>query len=555
MGGVERIVLVGFSGTGKTTTSRLLADALGWSAADCDDEIVSQWSTDVPSIFREHGEQAFRASERTILGELLQRTNTVIATGGGAVIDARSWDSDLLGRPGTLVIALDATPETILARLQRQTAEAGAAVERPMLASSEPLTRIHTLKCDRQSAYDNAHITVSVDGVSAAAAAGELVKIARLEMGQPLSVRLDTPSGVSNIVVARDGLRDIGERTRNEWPTTRRAWVVTDANVGPLHAPAVTRSLEDAGLSVDVFRVAAGESSKSLRVAEDLYDWLLGNGIERGDVVVALGGGMVGDLAGFVAATVLRGVGLVQVPTTLLATVDSSVGGKTGINHAVGKNLIGAFLQPPLVIADTAVLRTVPARELRSGWAEVIKHAVIQKSTPGGDRGDLMSLLERNAARLERLEEPVTSYLIWRNIALKTAVVAADEREAGIRAFLNFGHTLGHAIEAADYQLLHGEAVSLGIRAALDIGVSCGTCRAEDAHHVQRLLNEFDLPEAATFDEEQVLAKLGSDKKRVDGRQRFVLPLSGGGVIIRDDVSEDAVRQALATVNAPKAAA
>ena len=291
------------------------------------------------------------------------------------------------------------------------------------------------------------------------------------------------------------------------------------------------------------------KEARVLRPLEQLYDWLLGGGVERGDVVVALGGGVVGDLAGFVAATVLRGIGLVQVPTSLLAAVDSSVGGKTGINHAAGKNLIGAFLQPALVIVDTKLLRTMPCRELRSGWAEVVKHAVIQRSTPGGDRGDLAKVLSRNAARLAQLEEPSTSYVVWRNIALKAAVVAADERETGIRAFLNFGHTLGHAIEAADYQLLHGEAVALGMRAASELGVLCGTCERHEAEKIGRLIDQFDLPSSAALQESRVIARLGSDKKRVAGRQRFVLPIDGGGVIMRDDVADEAVREALATVN------
>jgi 3-dehydroquinate synthetase len=273
--------------------------------------------------------------------------------------------------------------------------------------------------------------------------------------------------------------------------------------------------------------------------------------VERGDVVVALGGGVVGDLAGFVAATVLRGIGLVQVPTSLLAAVDSSVGGKTGVNHAAGKNLIGAFLQPPLVIVDTALLRTMPAREGRSGWAEVVKHAVIQRSTPGGERGDLAEVLVRNVERLLPLEEPATSYVVWRNVALKAAVVAADERETGIRAFLNFGHTLGHGIEAADYQLLHGEAVALGMRAASELGVLCGTCGRPEAGRIGRLIDRFGLPSSAALQESSVMALLRSDKKRVEGRQRYVLPTDGGGVIIRDDVTDDAVRKALATVNAP----
>jgi 3-dehydroquinate synthase len=281
-----------------------------------------------------------------------------------------------------------------------------------------------------------------------------------------------------------------------------------------------------------------------------LYDWLLGGGVERGDVVVALGGGVVGDLAGFVAATVLRGVGLVQVPTSLLAAVDSSVGGKTGVNHATGKNLIGAFLQPPLVLVDTTLLKTLPERELRSGFAEIVKHAIIQRSTPGGERGDLATFLRRNVRRLLALEEPATAYLIWRNVALKSAVVQADERESGIRAFLNFGHTLGHAIEASDYRLLHGEAVALGMRAAAALGVMTGSCGAPEGEEIERLIDRFGLPSSSPLDDARVIDLLGSDKKRVAGRQRFVLPLDGGGVEIRENVPEADVRRALGHVMA-----
>ncbi|MBA3450376.1 MAG: 3-dehydroquinate synthase, partial [Chloroflexia bacterium] len=399
-------------------------------------------------------------------------------------------------------------------------------------------------------AYDAAHITLHVEASPPEVVAHEIAAVARLSEGQPLTLRLEARSGESEILVAPGVVSTIGARIHDSWPHARRVWIVTDSNVGPLHAPAVMERIQDAGIATECFVVAAGEGSKSLRVAGDLYDWLLGHGVERGDVIVALGGGVVGDLAGFAAATVLRGVGLVQIPTTLLAAVDSSVGGKTGINHAAGKNLIGAFLQPPLVVADTNLLRSMPPRDLRSGWAEVVKHALIQRSTPGGERGDLVDVLQRNASRLERLDEPVTSYVIWRNIRLKAEVVAADEREDGIRAYLNFGHTLGHAIEAADYHLLHGEAISLGMRAAANIGVACGTCGPSDADRLNGLLGLFDLPRSAALDETKVVAKLASDKKRVAGRQRFVLPSRGGGVEIRDDVPEDVVRQSLSAVNA-----
>ena len=549
MDATERIVLIGFSGTGKTTLARLVAEELGWEAVDVDAEIERSWNATIPAIFRDRGEAAFRERERTILREALRRDRLVIASGGGVPAQPGAWTDHLLGSAGTLVVALDAEPDTILCRLQSQAALAGEAVERPLLAGRDPLERIRGLKSERQGAYDRATIALSTDRISPRVIVEEIVQIALLGHGQPLRQRLEAASGASEIIVAPGVAVSLGHLLRGQWPNAPRVWIISDTNVGPRHAEASAASLREAGFSVDVKFVAAGEGSKSLGTAGDLYDWMLTGGIERSDVVVALGGGVVGDLAGFVAATVLRGVGLVQVPTTLLAAVDSSVGGKTGINHRTGKNLIGAFLQPPLVVVDTSLLHTVPPRELRSGWAEVVKHAIIQHSTPGGERGDLRTLLERNADHLRRMAEPALAYVIWRNIQLKSAVVAADEREAGIRAYLNFGHTLGHAIEAAGYQLLHGEAVALGMRAAAALGVMVGTCGEEEAVRIGRLLSLFELPNSAPLDEELVLERMRSDKKRAGGRQRFVLPLAGGGVGIRDGVPDAAVRNALGTVN------
>jgi len=550
VGSIDRIVLIGFSGTGKTSVARRLVARLGWPAADSDAEIERHWGATIPAIFRDQGESAFRSSERTILKQLLTRDRVVIATGGGAAVDPEVWGREMLGSAGTLVLSLDASPETILARLQRQATDEGAALERPLLMGADPLLRIQDLKSARQSVYDKSHLTISAERVSVDELAEEIADISRMCGGESLSVRLDAASGASEIRVGLGASSRIGDWVRHRWPAAQRAWIVTDANVGPLHANAIENRLCESGFQAKTYAVAAGEGSKSLDTAGELYDWLLGSGVERGDVIVALGGGVVGDLAGFVAATVLRGVGLVQVPTSLLAAVDSSVGGKTGINHAAGKNLIGAFLQPPLVVVDTGLLRTMPAREFRSGWAEVVKHAVIQRSTPGGERGDLAEVLARNAERLLALDEPATSYVVWRNIALKAAVVAADERETGIRAFLNFGHTLGHAIEAADYHLLHGEAVALGMRAASALGVLCGACGCSEADRISRLIDRFDLPSSAALQEARVMTRLGSDKKRVGGRQRYVLPVDGGGVVIRGDVTEDAVKKALASVNA-----
>jgi 3-dehydroquinate synthetase len=267
-----------------------------------------------------------------------------------------------------------------------------------------------------------------------------------------------------------------------------------------------------------------------------------------GDLLVAIGGGVVGDLGGFAAATVLRGIGLLQVPTTLLSMVDSSVGGKTAINHHAGKNLIGAFHQAKAVLIDSAMLATLPDRECRSGWAEIIKHAVIESSTPGGQPPVLLDVLERNHEALKSLEEPLLSWVIGRNVAIKAAVVAADEREAGIRAFLNFGHTIGHGIEAAGYSLLHGEAVAVGMSAALEIAAQMNLVDSSYVARIRHLIATFGLPLSAAVDPVVVLEKMSVDKKKSQGQQTWVLPCRGGGVELRTDVPHDVVWQAITSV-------
>lgn len=536
MRGIARIVLIGFSAGGKSTVARLLAERLGWLAIDIDEHIIAEFTKSIPEIFAEHGEVEFRTAEQRLLSRALSAERVVIATGGGAVIDPSVWSDDLLRSPGTLVVALDLSPEIVFARLREQSAAEGEDAERPMLAGNDPLARIQSLKSSRQAAYDRADLTLVVDQLSPDEVTAELASIVEGNDGAP-NVTLQTPSGASEMFIAPDAVKRLGALMKERWPTANRVWLITDAHVGRLHQESVFEVLRNAGFNFDGFAVPPGETSKSLEGAATLYDWLLSRGIERGDIVVALGGGVIGDLAGFVAATCLRGVGLVQVPTSLLAMVDSSVGGKTGINHRTGKNLIGAFYQPPLVVIDSQFLRTLPPRELASGWAEVIKHGVIQRSTPGGDWNDLLPILERNGKRLRALEEPAFSYVVRRNVALKAAVVEADEREAGIRAYLNFGHTLGHAVEAAGYRYLHGEAIAVGMLAESRISAEFDLFDGKSVDRIEKVVGEFGLPSSADVDRADVLALIGSDKKRTAGKLRWVLPTTGGGVTIRDDVS------------------
>jgi len=313
--------------------------------------------------------------------------------------------------------------------------------------------------------------------------------------------------------------------------------VITDENVGRLHGAAVITALEDAGFAPQLFTVPAGENSKSMTTAGELIDRLLDAGLDRGSFVVALGGGVVGDLAGFVAAIYLSGIPCVQIPSTIVAQVDSSVGGKTGVNARAGKNLIGAFHQPRLVLADTLTLETLPDREYREGFAEVIKHAVI-----------------RDDAMLDELD-PATprgslAPLIARNIAIKAAIVSADETErTGQRALLNFGHTVGHAIEnVAGYgQLLHGEAISLGMCAALGISQRKYGLPAADAGRVREKLQAYGLPVnmPSGLDTEALLAAMRHDKKFSAGQIRYVVAPELGEAFVAEDVTEDDIGAAI----------
>jgi 3-dehydroquinate synthase len=320
------------------------------------------------------------------------------------------------------------------------------------------------------------------------------------------------------------------------------AYVISDSNVHRPYGKGVEKSLRGVGFATDSYVVPAGEMSKDLTIASEIYDWLAERRAERGHTVVALGGGMVGDLAGFVAATYLRGVPVVQVPTSLLAMVDASIGGKVAVNHREGKNLIGAFHQPRLVLADVSALKTLPKRELTSGWAEVIKHALIMD-------GGLLRVLEEDAGRLLKLDPDVTAPVVSRAMALKAQVVSEDERETtGRRTILNYGHTVGHGLEAASrYEaLLHGEAVALGMIAAASIGRRLGVTPPALTDRQNALLERFGLPARARgIDPEDVLRAITLDKKTSDGSVRWVLLEDVGQPVLRADVPLSLVRQVI----------
>lgn len=320
----------------------------------------------------------------------------------------------------------------------------------------------------------------------------------------------------------------------------KRGVIITDANVRKAYGATLRRALKRAGFETQFLTVPAGEESKSLRQANRLFGKLPALGLDRQSFVIALGGGVVGDLAGFVAATYLRGLALVQVPTSLLAQVDSSVGGKTGVNLPQGKNLVGAFYQPRLVIADTDTLKSLPGRELRAGFAEVIKHAAIRDA-------DFFAWLEREHKRVLSLEPDAVAHVVRRCCEIKAEVVSADERESGLRAILNFGHTIAHAMEAlTDYVgLLHGEAIAMGMVCASYLSVRRAGMTSAEAARLRSLLESVGLPVRLgdNYELPELFEAMRLDKKALAGKLRFVLLKRLGEAVVSDAVTDDDVKE------------
>lgn len=327
-----------------------------------------------------------------------------------------------------------------------------------------------------------------------------------------------------------------------------RVFILADETVFSLHRPRLEAALRPAGVTPDWFTLASGEKNKTFRMLETIFDWLLDGGADRGDYLIAFGGGVVGDMGGLAAALMKRGMGFIQIPTTLLAQVDSSVGGKTAVNTRHGKNLIGAFYQPRLVIADTSLLETLPERELRAGFAEIVKYGLIN------DRS-FFDWLSANGAGVLSLEPAAVSRAVASSCAAKARIVAADETETGVRQLLNLGHTFGHALEAANgygADLLHGEAVSIGMALAFRYGARMGYTPAADADRVTQLLGGFGLPSDLSGRDRQVFSAsrlaglMQQDKKARAGRVPLILARAIGAAYVHPDADLSSVETFLA---------
>jgi 3-dehydroquinate synthase len=348
------------------------------------------------------------------------------------------------------------------------------------------------------------------------------------------------------IYIDRGSLSRVGRILKGHVPMSANVALVTNSVINGLYGDVVRNSLQSTAMEVVTAEVPDGEEYKSLTWAGRLFDAFVESGMTRHSGVIALGGGVIGDLAGFAAATFMRGIPLVQIPTSLIAQVDSSVGGKTAVNHPKGKNLIGAFHQPRLVLTDVDVLKTLPEREFRSGLAEVIKHGVIMDS-------ELFEYMESNSPKILDLDPKSIEQIVSRSCKDKAVIVEQDEREHDVRAILNYGHTVGHSIEAVTgyNSFRHGEAVAIGMVVAARIAVNMGILDEQCAIRQNRLLADCGLP--TTFpdlDVDRVIETIHLDKKSKEGgKPRFVLPKDIGKAIVVENVTDDQIRQAILEVS------
>jgi len=552
----RQIVLVGLSGSGKTTVGRLLAERLGWPFIDTDELVTEREGKSPAELIPERGEAAFREIEAKVVAEAAQQAPAVISTGGGAF---QRPDNRLALGAGGYICYLDATAGEIARRL----AEDSDGSVRPLIAD-DPVARLEELAEERRPSYLLADLWVPVQMPDPALAATRILRSwaekgpgllanerRRERLGAEVPPRgpaalVDTGDSIYPIWVGNGELSRLGDRLRQVGLDGRRVFLITDSEVVERHGQTVARALSAAGIPGASYVIPSGEASKSVRVANELYAWLASEKAERRDVILALGGGVVGDLAGHVAATYLRGMPLVQVPTSVLAMNDAAIGGKVAVDLAAGKNLVGAFHQPTAVVSDIDTLRTLPKRSFIEGFGEIIKHGLILDPV-------LLRVLEENATQLSSgaPDWDLVAYVTARSARVKALIVSSDPTEQGLRAVLNYGHTIGHAIEQVTgyTEYLHGEAVSIGMMGAARIGVELGMIDEELLNRQADVLRTFGLPLVAPgLNVTVILDAMQRDKKVVQGKLRFVLLEGVGRAVVRGDVPADLVQRAVTSL-------
>lgn len=506
-----RVFLSGPMGSGKSSLAKALAARTGLPCFDLDEQVERHAGRRVTELFAERGEAGFRQLEASVLRELLAREGRgIIALGGGTVVDP-GLRRELLNA-GVLI-----TLRAPLAELARRV---GAGQGRPLLHGHDPMARLRGLIEARAAAYAECHAELDTHTTPPA---GLVDAVIALVADAPIVVPLGTRSyrvEVGSGVRARAGVR------LSRVASSERVVLVSDDNVAPHWGDEVAASLRAAGRSVTTVVLQAGEQHKTLRSVEQIWEAALSAGIDRKGAVLALGGGVVGDLAGFAASTLLRGVPVGHIPSTLLAMVDSAVGGKTGFDTRHGKNLVGSFHQPSFVLCDPELLSTLPQADLRAGLGEVVKSAWIEGEAAVAE-------LERDCAALLAGDRAATLRAIRMSAAMKARIVSQDERESDVRALLNLGHTLGHAIEASQGYagMRHGEGVALGMVAALRLSQRLGYAHSAHVQRAISLLSALGLPtDVRPYLHAQVLSFIGADKKRSSDRITVILAAAPGSV-------------------------
>jgi shikimate kinase/3-dehydroquinate synthase len=560
------VVLVGMMGSGKSAIGQRLALRLGLPFKDADAEIVAAAGMSIPEVFAKYGEQYFRDGERRVIMRLLNSGPMVLATGGGAFMDARTRAR--IGERGVSVW-FEADHSLLMRRIRRKN-------DRPLLHTPDPAATLRKLMDERSPTYALADIRVVSRDIPQDAMVEETLRalterlpaLANIRQHRskqessrsmpsappdfrqqfktstrPETVHVALGGRAYDILIGSGLMQTAGERIAKVAPGAACA-IVTDRNVAALQLPSLEQSLTKQGIRFTTIVIEPGEASKSISVFQRVCEEILAARIERRDAIIALGGGVVGDLAGFAAASVRRGTRFVQIPTTLLAQVDSSVGGKTGINSPHGKNLIGAFYQPALVLADVDALETLPEREFRAGYAEVVKYGLI------ADRR-FFEWLEADAAAIFH-SKPEQICAVAVSCCRKAAIVARDETEQGERALLNLGHTFGHAFERlTNYdssRLVHGEGVAIGLACAARFSKRLGLCGEQDSERVAQHLSSVGLPTRIRDipgwrdDENAILDAMYQDKKVEQGALTFVLLRGIGEAFIAKSVGADEAR-------------
>ncbi|QHI95322.1 3-dehydroquinate synthase [Aristophania vespae] len=532
------IVLIGHMGAGKTTLGRKLAQVLGTKFIDLDAEIEKAAGCSIAEIFSKHGEAHFREGEHKVISRLMKEEACVLATGGGAWMDKRTRDL-IRKTPHACTIWLHVPLTTLHARLTHSRAK------RPLLREGNLHDTLKRLATKRHPLYAQADIVITFGDETVDEAVKKLTTA--LESVNPVQkVAVTLPSHHYEVIIGPNLLKKAAFYIRPHLKN-KHAIIITDSNVAELHLATARDSFAESEIRLDVICVSPGEESKSFSTYQRVMEDVLALGIERGTTIIALGGGVVGDLAGFVAATAMRGINFIQIPTTLLSQVDSSVGGKTGINTKAGKNLVGAFWQPQIVLADISTLKTLPRRQLIAGYAEILKAGLI--SDP-----ELFSWCEINGADLLDGNTAILTEAVKRACSFKAQIVCADEREQahqGGRALLNLGHSFAHALEAEfhyDGRLLHGEAVSIGLHLALSLSVKMGLAQKDDLKrldsHLKTLAMSSKISELpATLSAKTLLNHMAHDKKMRDGKLSFILLHGIGQAFTCRDVDQTLVRE------------